>query len=62
MPSESDAEHRLMEAIAHGWKKPGGGGPTKSVAKDFVAADKKTGKFGRNVMPKNVGTLGKPYC
>jgi len=28
-----------MRAVAHGWKKPGGGGPTPAVAKEFVAAD-----------------------
>lgn len=39
MPSKSPAQHRLMEAVAHGWKKPGGGGPTKAVASEFVAAD-----------------------
>ena len=33
-----------MDAVAHGWKKPAGGGPTKAVAKDFVAADKSAGK------------------
>lgn len=30
----------MMRAIAHGWKKPGGGGPSVAVAKDFTAADK----------------------
>ncbi len=39
MPSKSAAQHRLMEAIAHGWKKPGGG-PSKAVAEEFVKADK----------------------
>lgn len=55
MPSKSAAQHRLMEAIAHGWHKPGGG-PSKSVAKDFVKHDK--GKFGRNVVRtmKKIGT------
>lgn len=28
-----------MAAVAHGWKKPGGGGPPMSVAKEFNAAD-----------------------
>ena len=40
MPSKSPAQKRLMDAVAHGWKKPGGGGPSKAVAKEFVAADK----------------------
>jgi hypothetical protein len=29
-----------MAAVAHGWHKPGGGGPPVSVAKDFNQADK----------------------
>jgi hypothetical protein len=28
-----------MRAAAHGWKKPGGGGPSVSVAKEFMHAD-----------------------
>ncbi len=40
MPSTSEAQARLMRAVAHGWHKPGGGGPSVSVAKEFVAADK----------------------
>src|SRR5262252_218972 len=43
MPSETPKQHHLMEAVAHGWKKPGGGGPSVAVAKEFVAADK--GKY-----------------
>jgi hypothetical protein len=30
-----------MRAVAHGWKMPGGGGPSKSVAKEFVSEDQK---------------------
>ena len=40
MPSTSKAQARLMAAVAHGWHKPGGGGPPVSVAKDFNQADK----------------------
>jgi hypothetical protein len=40
MPSKSPEQSRLMRAVAHGWKKPGGG-PSVAVAKEFVAADKK---------------------
>jgi hypothetical protein len=40
MPSKSPAQARLMRATAHGWKKPGGG-PSVSVAKEFVRADEK---------------------
>ena len=43
MPSTSPAQARLMRAVSHGWRKPGGGGPSVSVAKDFVAADKAKG-------------------
>lgn len=39
MPSTSPKQAKFMRAIAHGWKKPGGGGPPVSVAKEFVAAD-----------------------
>lgn len=39
MPSKSPAQARLMAAVAHGWKKPGGGGPPVSVAKEFNRAD-----------------------
>ena len=28
-----------MGAVAHGWKKPGGGGPSVAVAKEFNQAD-----------------------
>lgn len=45
MPSTSEKQARLMRAVAHGWKKPGGGGPSKAVAKEFVAEDKKRKKF-----------------
>ena len=40
MPSKSPAQARLMAAVAHGWHKPGGGGPPVSVAKEFNQADK----------------------
>ena len=35
-----------MRAVSHGWHKPGGGGPSVAVAKEFVSADeaKKKGK------------------
>ncbi len=32
-----------MAAIAHGWRKPGGGGPPVAVAKEFNQADVGTG-------------------
>lgn len=59
MPSVSAKQHRLMEAVAHGWHKPGGG-PSAAVGKEFVAADKAEGKYanGGPVMA-NKGYLGK---
>lgn len=39
MPSKSPKQAKLMRAVAHGWKKPGGGGPTRAVAKEFMKAD-----------------------
>jgi hypothetical protein len=39
MPSVSPAQARLMRAAAHGWKKPGGGGPSVAVGKEFMKAD-----------------------
>lgn len=35
-----------MRAVAHGWQKPGGGGPPVAVAKEFIKADeaKKKGR------------------
>lgn len=41
MPSTSPAQAKLMRAVAHGWKMPGGGGPSRSVARDFMNADQK---------------------
>lgn len=39
MPSQSPAQHRLMEAAAH---TPGGyGGVPQKVGKEFAAADKR---------------------
>jgi hypothetical protein len=39
MPSKTPKQERLMAAVAHGWKKPGGGGPPVDVAKEFNQAD-----------------------
>lgn len=54
MPSESRPQHNLMEGIEHGWKPSGMPGkklPPVSVARDFVAADKASGKFRKHVGP-----------
>jgi len=40
MPSSSPAQARLMAAVAHGWKPPGGEGPPVKVAKEFNREDK----------------------
>jgi hypothetical protein len=50
-----------MDAVAHGWKMPGGGGPSKAVAHEFVAADKAHPAFanGGLVMAGNKGYLGR---
>ena len=40
MPSKTAKQHRFMEMIAHGGKPKGGKGPSKAVAKEFVAADR----------------------
>lgn len=44
MPTVSSKQKRLMLAVDHGWKMPGGGGPSPGVAHDFVEADKKAGR------------------
>ena len=46
MPSKSKKQHNLMKAIARGWepdrlKHP----PSPEVAREFLAADKKLGKY-----------------
>jgi hypothetical protein len=52
MPSKSPAQARLMRAAAHGWKKPGGGGPSVAVGKEFMAADEAKKKGSRSKMQK----------
>jgi hypothetical protein len=44
MPSKSPAQAKLMRAVAHGWKKPGGG-PSQAVAKEFVSADQRKARI-----------------
>jgi hypothetical protein len=54
MPSTSKAQHNLMEGIAHGWRPSGmKKAPPKSVAKDFVEADKEVGAFRSSVKKRN---------
>ena len=52
MPSKTPKQAKLMRAVAHGWKKPGGGGPSVKVAKEFVSADKVGAKNQFKDMPK----------
>ena len=52
MPSQSASQARLMAAVAHGWHKPGGGGPSRAVAEDFNQADK---GHSRKSLPEHVG-------
>jgi hypothetical protein len=37
-----------MRAVAHGWSKPGGGGPSVGVAKEFMHADERKRKGARS--------------
>jgi hypothetical protein len=45
MPSQSKKQHRMMQAVAHGWKPKYRKGPSQAVAKEFVKADKSAGKY-----------------
>lgn len=47
MPSKSDKQHRLMEAVKHNAKFAKKVGIPQSVGEDFVAADKRTGRYAR---------------
>lgn len=59
MPSKTPAQRRLMAAVAHGWHPDRIKGPPVSVAKDFVAADKRKriGKKAGGTVP--MGTLAR---
>jgi hypothetical protein len=52
MPSTTPKEARLMAAVAHGWHKPGGGGPSVKVAKEFNKADKGTTMLSKGMKPQ----------
>jgi hypothetical protein len=45
MPSSSQAQHNFMEMLAHNAGQARKHGVPASVAKEFVSADKKSGKF-----------------
>jgi hypothetical protein len=53
MPSSTPPQAHLMAAVAHGWKKPGGGGPSVRVAKEFNQADKGTAMLSKGMKPVN---------
>lgn len=55
MPSTTPKQARLMAAVAHGWHKPGGGGPPVSVAKDFNRADKGSTMLSKGMKPVQAG-------
>lgn len=59
MPSSSEKQHKFMEAVAHSPKFAKKAGVSQSVGKDFVEADKKTGKYARDASPKE--TMSKLY-
>lgn len=52
MPSKTPKVARLMAAVAHGWHKPGGGGPSVEVAKEFNKADKGTAMLSKGMKPQ----------
>lgn len=45
MPSTSQAQHNFMEMLAHNRNEAHKHGVPTRVAREFVAADKKSGKF-----------------
>lgn len=51
MPSSSPKQARFMKAVAGGMK-PRGGGPSQSVAREFVEADKVKKKIGYKGNPE----------
>ena len=53
MPSTSSKQAHLMAAVAHGWHKPGAGGPSVKVATEFNNADKGPTMSKFNSKPQN---------
>lgn len=45
MPSTSKKQAKLMRAVAHGWKPTRIKGPTRKVAREFVAADQARDRY-----------------
>ena len=59
MPSKTPAQARLMAAVAHGWRKPGGGGPPREVAEEFNQEDKGSALLRRAMAQTLRGKKGK---
>jgi hypothetical protein len=60
MPSKSAKQAHFMAAVAHGWQPPGRHVNAK-VAKEFHAADKKSGEFSAKALdPTRHTPSGKP--
>lgn len=57
MPSKSEKQHMLMEAIGHGAKPKSGKGPPVAVAKEFIKADKGKKTFKK---PSPIGSKSTP--
>ena len=53
MPSTSPKQAKLMRAVAHGWKPNRIDGPSVSVAKEFVAADRLAEMYEGGLAPMN---------
>jgi len=51
MPAKSPAQYGLMQAIAHGKRPKGLGGPSKEVAKEFIdkTPKKKRSSFAKSL-------------
>lgn len=45
MPSVTRDQHDFMVAVAHGWKPKGRKAPSIKVAREFLAADRKAGRY-----------------
>jgi len=61
MPSKSQKQHNLMEAVAHNPAFAAKAGIPQTVGKDFAAADKASGKFKghHGAVTKAIHTRGK---
>lgn len=57
MPSQSNKQHRFMEAVAHSPKFARQAGVPQKVGKDYVSADKRAGKY--QTKPMNKGGRGR---